>query len=401
LVAKETSSPFTPGIPVPIEFFVGRLQEINQLRQRLTNAASGRIEVGFLAGERGIGKSSLAAFARTLFERQHRALGVHAFLGGVTRLDELARTVFDRLLKVSAEKSWSDKIRELFGKHVKTVDLFGINMEFAAETDDLQRLVHGFAPAFRAVIDRLRPELSVTFLVLDDINGLAAAPAFANWLKSLVDEIATSQAPLPLLLLLVGMEERRQELLRVQPSLARVLDVIEIRPWSADETGAFFVKAFQNVAMAIEPAALDLLVEFAGGLPVFAHEIGDAAFNCDTDKRIDTSDADSAITTAAAIIGRKYLEPQVVAAVRSPRYRSILRRLARDSLSVRFQRGDVLKRLSSEEQRVFDNLLRRMTKLGVICRDPEEGPGAYRFTRQLHQVYFWMEAERLPKNAPR
>ena len=46
-------------------------------------------------------------------------------------------------------------------------------------------------------------------IILDDLNGLAESHEFANWLKSLVDEIATSGQRLPFLLVLVGLPERR------------------------------------------------------------------------------------------------------------------------------------------------------------------------------------------------
>ncbi|MBI4459701.1 MAG: ATP-binding protein [Acidobacteria bacterium] len=86
---KDTSSPFTPGLPVPPEFFVGRLGEINRLRKKVARSASGRLEVGFLIGERGIGKSSLASFVKLLSEREHGMLGLHTFLGGVDSLEEM------------------------------------------------------------------------------------------------------------------------------------------------------------------------------------------------------------------------------------------------------------------------------------------------------------------------
>ncbi|MGQ9648193.1 MAG: AAA family ATPase [Thermodesulfobacteriota bacterium] len=391
---KDTSSPFTPGIPVPVEFFVGRIEEIERLREKVKSTERGRLEVGFLIGERGIGKSSLASFVRFLSEREHQMIGLHTFLGGVTSLEEMVRRVFDRLLKESAGTSWYEKIRQFFGNHIRQVDLFGISVEFGAPAQDLRRMVYDFAPALRNLMDRIRGEKKGIFLVLDDLNGLASSVDFSNWLKSLVDEIATSQKPLPLCLLLVGMEERRQELIRSQPSLARVFDLVEIRTWSKDETKSFYKNAFSKVSIEVEEDALDALTHFAGGLPVLAHEIGDAAFNLDKDGRIDGSDALKAITVAADIVGRKHLETQVFQAIRSTRYRSILRKLARAPFEVRFKRSEVRERLSGEEVKVFDNFIRRMSELGVVHRDVERGAGAYYFTNQLHYLYFWMEAAR-------
>ncbi len=388
---KDTSSPFTPGVPVPVEFFVGRRKEIEHLMKKVVSARSGRLEVAFLIGERGIGKSSLASFVKSLSERDWQMIGLHTFLGGVVSLEEMVRRIFDRLLKESVETAWHKKIREFFGNHIREVGLFGISIEFEAPAQDLRRMVHDFAPALRNLMDRVKDEKKGIFLVLDDINGLASSPDFANWLKSLVDEIATSQKPLPLCLLLVGLEERRQDLINRQPSLARVFDLIEVKEWSPDETRTFYKEAFSKVNIKVEDGALDSLTRFAGGLPVLAHEIGDAAFNLDTDGLIDNADAIEAVIASAEIVGRKHLKPQVFQAIRSTRYRSILARML---FAFEFQRADVLKRLAPQEARVFDNFLRRMIQLGVISRDTEGGAGTYRFTNLLHYVYFVMEAAR-------
>jgi len=389
---RDVNSPFTPGLPVPVEFFVGRLAEVEQLRDKVISALSGRLQVGFLIGERGIGKSSLASFVRFLCERDHQVLGLHTFLGGVASLEEMVRRVFDRLLKESVGKTWHNKVRQFFGNHIREVGLFGISVEFGAPTQDLRRMVNDFAPALRNLVERVKEEKKGIFLVLDDINGLASSPDFANWLKSLVDEIATSQQPLPLCLLLVGLEERRQSLIGLQPSLARVFDLIDIRVWSKEETATFYKNAFSSVSIEVEDPALDLLVRYAGGLPVLTHEIGNAVFTLDEDGRIDEDDAIKGVIGAADIVGRKHLEPQVFQAIRSARYRSILRKLATEPVGDRFVRADVLKHLSGEEIRVFDNFLRRMTRLNVISADRERARGAYRFTNQLHRLYFWMEA---------
>ncbi len=94
-------SPFTPGQPVPLQrlaarggvavlpvFAVGRAQEIERVLRSVRAATAGKLQVLFLTGERGIGKSSLAAYVRALAERDHAALAWHTFLGGVDTLEE-------------------------------------------------------------------------------------------------------------------------------------------------------------------------------------------------------------------------------------------------------------------------------------------------------------------------
>jgi len=398
-MAKEYS-PFTPGVPVSAEFFVGRRAEAERLRRMAAETSGGRLRVAFLSGERGIGKSSLAAMVRAVGERESGLLGLHTFLGGVSTLEELARRIFDRLLKESVGKAWHSKVKDFFGSRIREVGLFGLSMEFEAPDRDLRRLLSGFRPALQTLLAGLAGEKKGLFLVLDDINGLAEREEFAHWLKSLVDEIATSEPPCPLFLLLVGVEDKRQSLIRLQPSLARVFEVLEVEPLSQAECAEFFRTSFGKAGVTVQDGALETLTRFSGGLPVLAHEIGHATFLQDGDDDIDGEDAIRGVTAAADVVGRKHLEPQVFAALRSGKYRSILRKLAWTPSDLEFRRSGLRGKLDPAETKVLDNFLTRMKKLGVIRPDPGAGPGAYRFINQLHRVYFWLEAERARGTSP-
>jgi AAA+ ATPase superfamily predicted ATPase len=382
-------SPFTPGLPVPVEFFVGRSDQIKRLRDKVGKAAQGRLQVAFLLGERGIGKSSLAHFVKFLVEKDDGVLGLHTFLGGVTSLEEMVRRVLDRLLKESADKIWFGKIKDFFGRHIKQVGLFGVSLEFDASQRDLQTLVNDFGPALRDLMQRVKEDKKGLFLILDDINGLATSVEFATWLKSLLDDISTFDSPLPLCLLVVGYEERRQSLIKLQPSLARPFDLIEISAWTDEETSNFFENALSKVNIAIKRDALKYMVKYAGGLPVLAQEIGESVFNWDADNSIDEEDAEMGVLLAAEIVGRKLIQPQVLQTIQSKRYRELLRKIALNISEMQFQRAEVYKHLIKEERKVFDNFLRKMTALNVFVR-PERG--AYKFVNLLHNLYFQMEA---------
>jgi len=385
----DATSPFTPGAPVPLDFFVGRTDEVKHLENEITRTRSGQVSVAYLAGERGIGKSSLAAFARQLAERRHHMLGLHAFLGGVSSLSETTRRIFDALLKESADTGWIDTVKDLFGNYIKGVDIFGVNLSFEAPETELNQLSRNFVPAIERVLQKTNQRYNGIFLVLDDINGLAGSVEFANWLKSLVDEIATSRKAVPLCLLLVGLDEQRQALIEAQPSLSRVLAPIEVNPWSETETSDFFNRTFAQAGMTVEDPAMRSMVHFAGGLPMLGHEIGDAVFRIDEDRTVSPEDATAGVIAAADIVGRKHLQPKVLNEIRSQRYRKILETLGQGT-HFRFQRKNILSTLDTDQQKVFDNFLQRMRKLGVIAPDAEGERGAYQYANQLH----FLEAER-------
>ena len=380
---------------MPIEYFIGHVREVKRLRGMVKASTQGKFRIGFVSGERGIGKSSLASFVRHLSEHESQVAGCHVFLGGVEDLKEMLRRTFDRLLKESMDKPWHEQIKNFFGNNVRRVGLFGVTLELSLQDSDLSTLAHDFVPTIKRLLDEIQDQKSTLFLVLDDITGLAGSDAFANWLKSTVDEISTSQQKMPLCILVVGLEERRQELVSRQPSLARVFEVINIAPWSDDEAMDFYQNSFDSVGAKIAATDLRQLVQFTGGVPILAHEIGDAVWRTARGLEINSREVREGILTAADLIGWKLVKAQVFRAICSERYRSILRKRA-GALRMRFRRSEVMERLSDNERKVMDNFLRRMKSLGVLETDPE-GKGRYRFPNLLHMLYFWMESQRVSR----
>ena len=316
------------------------------------------------------------------------------FLGGAEDVPDMIRRTLDRLLKENLEKPWYSKLRDFFGKHISEFGLFGISVELRLTQDDLQHLTHEFVPTLRHLLTKLKGDRNAFLLILDDINGLANSAEFANWLKSTVDEIATGLEGLNLCMLIVGLEERRQDLLTLQPSLDRVFDMTEIRPWDEQETSKFFIETFQSASATVEADALKFMVDYTGGLPVIAHEIGDAVWRVTIKSKITVTDARAGILQAAEIIGSKFLQPKVIDALRSSRYRSILRRIASNPFGFHIRRAELLKLLGAEDKKVLDNFLNRLKELGMIVADKEAGTGCYRFANRLHYLYFQIESRK-------
>ncbi len=390
---QKDASPFTPGSPVPVGLFAGRAQQIQEVDNYLKQTASGRQENVFLTGDRGIGKSSFASIVRQLAGVNHDMVGIHVFLGGVTTLEELVRRILEELVKVGWDKPWSNRISDILGDHVRQVGLFGIKIEFQPEEDDLSQIARRFPEALGEFVARITEDKHGVFIVLDDINGLAENDLFANWYKSVVDQIATQFGPYPALVMLSGLPERLDQLSVQQPSLMRVFRIVELERLSDEEVEDFFGKAFDEAGMVVNPDAMRLMLEYSSGLPVIMQEIGDATFWADSDGEVTRRDAVSGISGAAINVGRKYLDPSIYRAIRSDRYRAIIRKMSSDSIQPTFTRQQIESRVSEEEFRVFDNLLRRLRELGVVETDPEGGMGAYKYTNQIYPVYMWMESQ--------
>jgi len=398
-IREKEPSPFTPGSPAPPEMFVGRRADVEELLRYARQACSKRHESVFLSGDRGIGKSSLAAFVRQLCADQMNMLAVHTVLTEVRSLDELVRRVFEQLLKETRTQPWFAKIRDYFGKFVKEIGLFGVSVTFAPPADRLSALVREFPDALKNLWGKISQDKTGLLLVLDDINGLAEQGAFANWYKAVVDHIATHGRELPLMVVFCGLPERRDSLARLQPSLMRIFRVVDIGRLDDADVREFLRQAFARVNTSVDDEALRRMSRFCKGIPAIMHEIGDATYWVDDDGHIDSDDALAGVFRAADQVGRKYLDPQVYRAIRSVRYRTILSKLVDQpdqAFDQQFQKSEVESRLDGEEKKVFHNFLRKMRELGVIEVDRERPRGAYRFVNPMFPVYILMQSK-LPK----
>ncbi len=399
---KDYDSPFAPGRPVEPQFFVGRVQQVHDLLERIHRSLAGRIEVVFVSGERGIGKTSLLRFVRWWCDRyrcqkchrEHRIISTHAFLGGVQEISEAVHETIEQMLQESIGRPWHQRLWEALRKHIQEVELglFWTTVRFAPPQEALEGAVRHLDQTLKHLFTTVKGTSDGMLLIWDDINGLAAQKAFADWLKSAVEKTAFQQVPV--CLVLVGLDEVRRSLIRNNESLARILFPLEIPLWSDDECAAFFQRAFDSVNMKVEKTALETMVAFSGGHPALAHEIGDAVFRADDDGVVDEKDVRAGIANAAEIVGRRYLDEAVYQAIRSPRYRKILQVIASDPNNFVFRRSDILQRLTANERQVFDNFLQRMRKLGVIVPEEEGGRGIYRFRNLLHFFYFGLVAQR-------
>jgi len=399
-VKNKENSPFTPGSPVPVELFVGRSKQVEEILRYVGQVVSGRQENVFLAGDRGIGKSSLASFLRYLVVNQKNILGIHVFLGRVSTLEEMVRHIFEQLLKETKGEKWFDNIACFFRKYIKEVGLFGVSISFVPPEKELKELVRKFPEVLNNLLERIKEQKEGLFIVLDDINGLVEKAEFADWYKSFVDEVATHYTRFPVFIMPVGIPEKRAALSAIQPSLARIFRVVEIERLLDGEVKEFLCMTFDKVGMEITSEAMELMVHFSSGLPILMHEIGDATFWRDTDGKIDYQDAVEGIAEAGERVGKKYLDPRVYRAIRSPRYRSILRKLGKEwkGLSY-FKKKDIEAKLNGDEKKVFHNFLRKIRELGVIESDIEGGPGAYRFVNEMYPVYIWMESEKTKRKS--
>lgn len=385
-------SPFYPGQPVPVDFFVGRQKEIEKIARAVRQVELGKPQAIFLTGEYGIGKSSLSGFMRFYSEKENHLFGIHVFLGGATTIEDIAIKTVEAVLKSPAyEPTVMEKVRNAFSKYIGKQELFGVQLNFDAIKADSPNISHGYIPFLRQLLERIKDEgIKGLMLIFDEVNGITSNPKFAHFIKGLVDENALSANPLPLMLILSGVEERRREMIQHHQPVERIFDIVEINPMNEVEMKAFFNKAFQSQNMQVNEDAMSLLCHYSAGFPKIMHIVGDATFWADQDGIIDEDDALNGIFLAAEDIGRKFVDQQVLKALRSKDYHSIMEKMGKLPFDLSFKKTDLEKGLSESEKKKCNNFLQRMKKLRVLSSGDVQGE--YIFNSRLVRLYILLNA---------
>ncbi|KJJ83293.1 ATPase domain protein, prokaryote domain protein [Candidatus Omnitrophus magneticus] len=389
---EKSKTPFYPGQPVPVDFFVGRLPEIKRITRAIEQVALGKMQSVFLSGEYGIGKSSLAGFLRCFAEEKCGILGIHIFLGGAETLEDVAIKTVEAVLKQQRyqDTKW-EKIKDFFARYIGQQTLFGVNINFEALKADGPNLSHGFLPFLSGIFDKFKDDgVKGIMLIFDELNGITKNKQFSHFIKSLVDENAVSARPLPLMLMLCGIEERRREMIEHHAPVERIFDVVEIKQMDESEMKDFFSKSFESAGIRVLPTAMEELIFYSSGFPKLMHIIGDNIFWMDKDGVIDKHDARRGIRFAAEDVGKKFVAQQVYKALRSDDYRSILKKLSKENFDLEFSKNIIEKGLSTSEKKKFHNFLQRMKKLGLFKAG--ENKGEYIFTNRLARLYIKLEA---------
>lgn len=177
--------------------------------------------------------------------------------------------------------------------------------------------------------------------------------------------------------MLCGVDERRGEMIRHHQPIERIFDVAEMKPMNDLEMRQFFEKSFESQSIKVDQAALQMMRHYSAGYPKVRHIIGDAAYWIDKDGIIDSDDASAAIVAAAEDVGRKFVDQQVLRAMRSKDYRSILAKLSKLEFDLTFQKSDVEKGLSATKKGKLNNFLQKMKKLKVLRAGEEMGESVF------------------------
>ena len=381
-------SPFQPRNPVDPRFFVGRAELLTNIRRVADASQRDRsVSVVYLNGQRRIGKTSLAYYARMALEREVGRSGFHIFLGPGPGPPDL-QSFMDKLLRSiieakSEEPAVMRRIEHIFRHMIVEVSVGVVKFKQRELAESVPKDASQLLSFLQSFAQKFYTHSNPGFmLILDEIDGVADQAYFAHFLKELIDAGTAGNKRVPLAVLLCGTGERLNRIGRNNPRTCEQMEELPLGLLHPSDVRLFFEKAFDASGLAVTPHGLDVLLHFSDGFPMIMHLIGDAALAvCPTDRPIGTEEAYKCVNEAAERWARAHISARLSACFADPKYERALRYLANPDVESAFTRAAIVEAAGDQDGTLVDALLPRLVEDGVLERGSRRGE--YHFVNHL------------------
>ena len=404
-------NPFKPmGLASP-GMFVGRTAEIATLENALVQTRNGNPVNFLIAGERGIGKSSLLFFIQALALGNLELNYKFNFLAIDADIDE-STTTFGLIKKIEMglrhSLTNSEPARTFLSSTWSFIQRFeGAGFGLKDSTSDSpsdEMLLDEFAYGLAETINRIcsdREYLEQDFfsaqfdgvlILIDEADNASDALQLGSFSKLLMERLHRRGCR-KLMLGLAGLPKLRTVLRDSHQSSLRLFSDIELSRLSHDETaqvirsGLEESKRTNGIEIHIDPKAERFLADMSEGFPHFIQQFGYSVFEYDSDNFIDYRDAVEGSlgrNGALEIIGRQYYREDFYNRINKETYRQVLRIMA-DHLD-EWVSKDTIREHFKGSKTTLDNAILALRQRTIIV-SKEGVRGVYRLQNKGFAVW--------------
>jgi hypothetical protein len=407
-------NPFDPSHPIPPGQFVGREQEIEELKAALTHAKRGRPRHFLITGDRGAGKTSFLDYLRTNATSRAQKFNFivvdFAVDQNSTRLD-LARTIQDKVSELLAVHS---PIRDLLGKtwaFIQRFEAAGISYNPSEPSPENHReIIRSLADSLCKVVSAVCVDVSTgepnlgydgVLLLIDEVDQSSDDLDIGTFLKLLLERL-NSVGCRQVVVGLAGLHSTRQVLIKSHPSSLRVFDELPLDDLKSEDIEGLLAHAELQVRnegydrFSFSSESIGQILEFSGGHAHFVHQFGYCAFekacrSSGDDFRVEATHVMSGAFEprgALELIGDMYFQVPYERMVDNNAMLAILDR-ACESPSVHFS----VEAISAESRldiQTTRSALNELTELSILVVD--KASGLYRIRHRCFA--YWLKQRR-------
>jgi Cdc6-like AAA superfamily ATPase len=253
-LALKIGQAFSPSAPVSTQaLFAGRTRQMSDLMSVI--AQPGRHAV--IYGERGVGKTSLAAVMAILV--QGTTIAARTNCDGTDSYSSVWRKALDEIviLRKFPAFGFSDEVQQAIATAASELPTEG-----DISPNDVKNVLRLIGSVHNIVV----------FIdEFDRLEDSAARALFADTVKTLSDQLV------PATIVLVGVADNVEELIQEHPSVERAVAQIRMPRMSEDELAEIVTRGVASIPMGIERNATHRITDLSQGLPHYTHLLAQAA----------------------------------------------------------------------------------------------------------------------------
>ena len=396
-------NPFRPNNMAGPDMFVGRVPELLSIEKCLFQTKHGNPQHFLIEGERGIGKSSLFLYVKSLaqgrftgldFKDKFKFICVSVDLGKCkTQLHIIQNIAKGLKAEIAAKQEIKAKATAFWG-WITQWEVMGVKFNHEDDSFDAdfagQELVSNLTKFFDEVND-----IDGVLILLDEADAPESSADLGTFLKMTSERLQRNDCN-QVVFGLAGLPPLLGRLKDSHESSPRLFEIMTLATLEVDERRRVVNNSVERANEAnktdltINDDAMDELCNISEGYPHFLQQFGYCAFEANTDEVIDVGDViNGAFLTNGAIdqLGAKFFNDMYNARISSDDYRRVL-----DAMSIYSDgwiKRDVIRSDCGLADHTITNALRSLLAKDIIIKD-ESRKGFYRLPTKSFAV--WINA---------
>jgi hypothetical protein len=399
-------NPFTPGLIVNQDMFVGRDEELRQIDRALFQTKNGVPWHFLIHGERGIGKSSLMLSAQlTAVGRVHcwgtkdyfRFLAVSVEIEPSTTYERLIRKIATGLIKAVSSVEKLGSRATAFLDWAANWEIGGV--KYKKQENDSADFVQDLSDQMAAICERLKEEIDGVVIFIDEADNASSDTHLGEFMKIFTERM-TKLGCGQVCVGLAGLSKVIDVLRDDHASSPRILNYMRLEPLGKNECievvrrGLIRAKEKSGVETKIEASAEEWIATYSEGYPHFIQQYASSAFEADNDDNITVDDCTTgafAENGALDQLGEQYFRDLYHAQINSDDYRKVLQVMAM-SPEQYVQRREIAEKTGLKET-TLGNALHALKERGIIF--PHAGKqGLFRLPNDSFALWIKMTIKR-------
>lgn len=388
LIERDLPLVFTPRSPVrEIRFLQGRDDLIEDMRGALYHLGAAIV----IYGERGVGKTSLARLASEKLCKEMPPLqGIEPIYYSVSEGDTFMHILGSILPPLGVERVVTKVQTTTTSGEKSRVNLHVAELEDKThtETTTAARPLVEPLPSPQAIVDQLKGKRAL--IILDDYERISDEET-RRFFPELIKKISDNQ--LAVSLIVVGIGDSANDLIKIHPSVQRNLTAIRVPRLTDEQIRQIAVKGFAALRLKYEPEAVEQIVRYSANFPFYTHRLCEgivrayvtqARANRRHDWTIRASDVPAAIREAIRNSPPTLMDTydQIKTAERALQVAYIIAAAPEEPIT----RARIQEYLTAwvGEDKEIDHTLKKLVDLGILQR-PDTGQ--YCFCDPLQRAY--------------